>query len=69
MPERCEGWRRTGGAFTLGPVRWDQCENDGYVLLEVDGKKMPACAECWKECRDKGVVIQSVSPIPEVPHA
>jgi hypothetical protein len=31
---RCEGWRRYGGAFTLGPVHWEQCEAQGIVRLK-----------------------------------
>ena len=53
---RCEGWRRHGGAFTFGPVKWEQCENDATVMLTViqDGKQtvQPACQECWQEGSD-----------------
>ncbi len=34
-PVRCEGWRRYGGAFTLGSPRWEQCGNDATVMLEI----------------------------------
>ena len=68
---RCEGWRRTGGAFTLGPVVWNQCENEGEVMLttKMKGEKkqtLPACKTCWQECIDKGIRILNVSPIIEV---
>lgn len=67
---RCEGYRRYGGAFTLGPVRWEQCKNDGLVMLEVKQEqveKMPACMECWNEAKEKGIKILSADPIkPEI---
>lgn len=71
MPDtktRCDGWRRYGGAFTLGPVKWEQCKNDATVLLtiEQDGevlKDSPACAECWKEGREKGIKQLEAKPI------
>lgn len=49
---RCEGWIRKGGAFTLGPVVWEQCENEAVVSLKgVQGDnenfEQPACMECW----------------------
>jgi len=63
---RCEGWRRNGGAFTLGPVEWKQCENEAIVILEVvqDGKveSLPGCAICWQECIDSGIQINSSRP-------
>ena len=64
---RCEGWRRYGGAFTLGPPRWKQCKNDAEFLLtiEQDGeilKDSPACMECWKEGIEKG--IKQISAVP-----
>jgi len=50
---RCEGWRRYGGAFTLGPVTWKQCEEEAVVSIKVkqDGEisTFPACMVCWKE--------------------
>ena len=50
---RCEGYRRTGGAFTLGPVKWEQCKNDAVVMMEFkhDGEvqTLPACRECLGE--------------------
>jgi hypothetical protein len=66
---RCEGYRRHGGAFTLGPVTWKQCTNDAVVSLVVvqDGKKetLPACMTCWNECISTGVTIKSVTPLPD----
>jgi len=65
---RCEGWRRNGGAFTFGPVKWEQCKNDAIVLLTVeqDGtvEELPACSACWQECLDNGIQINSSRPIP-----
>ena len=67
MMKRCEGWRRYGGVFTLGPVTWKQCEAQGIVMLKFkDGKKvkkLPACKECWAECLTTGVVIIEARPI------
>lgn len=64
---RCEGWRRHGGMFTLGPVTWSQCKNEAVVVidLEQDGKreKLPGCMECWREAIDSGIKILSVEPI------
>lgn len=61
---RCEGYRRHGGAFTCGPVSWEQCGNDAVVLLDVknpDGSKIeksPACQVCWDESKTyKGMEI------------
>lgn len=68
---RCEGWRRNGGAFTLGPVTWKQCENEAVVILEVvqDGKveSLPGCATCWQECIDSGIQINSSRPTQHAP--
>ena len=70
---RCEGWTRKGGAFTLGPVIWHQCENEAIVNIEFEqtweGKKedvkiLPACKECWQKCIDeKKITILQVEPI------
>jgi len=64
---QCEGWRRYGGAFTLGPVRWEQCKSDATVMLklEQDGKEqtLPACHVCWDEAIDKGIRIIEAKPI------
>ena len=65
---RCEGWRRYGGAFTLGPPEWRQCENEAVVMLTVEQEavsKLPACGECWKEGIEKGITILKVEPIEE----
>lgn len=65
---RCKGWRRTGGAFNLGPVKWEQCTKDAVVILEVvqDGKteEFPGCQECWQEAIDSGIQINSSRPTP-----
>lgn len=66
-PLRCEGWRRHGGAFTLGPVKWVQCEAAPIVMLKFEEdhncKTLPACNTCWKECIAAGVKILEVKPI------
>lgn len=67
MENRCEGWVRTGGAFTLGPVVWGQCKNEGIALLTVeqDGKQetLPACQSCWNETIENEIIILDAKPI------
>jgi len=67
IKNRCEGWRRRGGAFTLGPVVWTQCDQPGIVMLTfIDDSKtrtLPACKKCWQECIDNGLTIKKVEPI------
>jgi len=67
---RCEGWRRYGGAFTLGPVKWVQCPESATVMLTVkqEGEKkkqrMPSCQKCWLEaCSTKGIAVLDAKPI------
>lgn len=67
--EQCQGYRRYGGAFTLGPVKWEQCKELASVKLKViqDGKVkvFPACMTCWEEClqnKDK-IEVLSVRPL------
>lgn len=67
MPQ-CEGWRRRGGAFTLGPVKWSQCEEEAEVMLKIkqDNKtqEMPGCKECWQEAIEhKSIKVLSATPI------
>jgi len=69
MATRCEGWRRRGGTFTLGPVTWEQCDNNAIVNLTVVQEKeetLPACKVCWQEAIDKGITIKSAIPLKEV---
>lgn len=66
---RCEGWRRNGGAFTFGPVKWSQCENNATVILEVvqeEVEQLPACMVCWQEAIEKGIKINHAKPIQPV---
>lgn len=64
---RCEGWRRNGGAFCLGPVTWYQCKNDATVNLTVkqDGKvqTLPSCDTCWSEAITGGIKIIRAEPL------
>lgn len=68
---RCEGYRRSGDAFNLGPVRWEQCGNDAAVSLTVllkpeqDGTEhnFPVCQECWQEAIQNEIPIHQVKPI------
>ena len=65
-PIQCEGWRRYGGVFTFGPVRWEQCKNDAVVMLTVIQEKrqtLPACMTCWEECANNGMRILKAVPI------
>jgi len=65
---QCEGWRRYGGAFSFGPVKWVQCENEATVLLTVVQKgteaEMPACSTCWQEAIDNKIEIKEAKPLP-----
>lgn len=60
---RCEGWRRFGGAFTLGPVRWEQCKETGTVMLKTNQggavTTLPACPKCWAEAVENKIVIEA----------
>lgn len=64
---RCEGFHRHGGAFTLGPVKWTQCEQDATVMLEFERdhnvKKLPACPDCWKKCIENKINILEATPL------
>ncbi len=66
---RCEGWIRKGGAFTLGPVEWTQCENESIVMIKFkqgdeDVTTLPACKGCWQRCIDSNdIKILSAKPI------
>ena len=65
---RCEGWRRRGGVFTLGPVKWSQCENQAVVMLRVKQEteqKLPACMECWREAVEHEMDILDSHPLTE----
>ena len=62
---RCQGYRRYGGAFSLGPVVWRQCKEDAVATLTVvqDGKEelFPACVVCWAECVNTGIQIKAAT--------
>ena len=63
---RCEGWRRYGGAFTLGPVKWVQCEEDAIAVLKVqqgEVQKIPSCVKCWNEAKENSIKILSADII------
>ena len=63
---RCEGWRRRGGVFTLGPVKWSQCENDAIVALRVKQEteqELPSCMKCWREAVERGIDILKSHPL------
>jgi hypothetical protein len=65
--QRCEGWIRKGGAFTFGPVVWEQCDNVGVVMIRFtennEEKTLPACMKCWQKCIETGINIIEVVPI------
>lgn len=64
---RCQGYVLPGSFMTFGPRTWQQCENQGIVMLTVIQNKkketMPACAECWQRCIDNKIKIVSAVPI------
>ncbi len=65
---RCEGFRRYGGAFSLGPVTWEQCRETATVMLTIREKKhrgtFPACQTCWNEALSTaGIVVTDAKPI------
>lgn len=63
---RCEGWRRTGGAFTFGPVKWEQCAKEAIVMLKVRQEKeeeLHSCLDCWNECKENNIEILGVEPL------
>ena len=68
---KCEGFRKRGSFMTLGPVRWEQCEEEATVSIKVkqDGEisTFPACVTCWKEAiNTKEIEIIEVVPLEEV---
>jgi hypothetical protein len=70
MKNRCEGYRRYGGAFSFGPVTWEQCTREAVVMLTIiqKGKEetLPACVICWAECLNNGIEIVKAYPISEL---
>jgi len=67
MPQ-CEGFRRYGGAFTLGPVKWEQCKEEAEftITVEQDGKPqtLPCCKTCWQEAITAGIRVLKIEPLP-----
>ena len=64
MSKQCKGFRRFGGAFTMGAPTWVQCEETGIVMLKIEGEdKMPACEKCWIETIETGIKIEEVLPM------
>ena len=69
---QCEGYRRHGGAFTLGPVSWHQCTEPATVMLKIEQqdeavKDFPACHACWQEAlqhTDKILVLEAKPIVP-----
>ncbi len=61
---RCEGYRKYGSFMTFGPRQWEQCKDEGIVMIkfERDGEEqtLPACAKCWQDCIDTGLKIIEV---------
>tara|TARA_Y100000310_G_scaffold56232_1_gene51603 strand:+ start:31532 stop:31816 length:285 start_codon:yes stop_codon:yes gene_type:complete len=65
---KCNGYRRYGGAFTLGNPEWEKCRETPTVMIKVKNvkKAMPACPHCWQELLDSdddAQEIESVEPI------
>jgi hypothetical protein len=68
MKLKCKGFRRYGGVFSLGPVKWEQCKATPTVMIKVKNVKetQPACNHCWQELIDSDEQeIESVEPIVE----
>lgn len=67
---RCEGWTRRGGAFTLGPVEWVQCDEEAVVMVnctqEGETKDFPACMSCWERAITYPIKINKVIPLKPV---
>lgn len=61
----CCGQRRYGGAFTLGPVRWEKCPETPTVELQIGDDWLPSCRHCWQECIENNVDIKGSRPIAE----
>lgn len=64
----CEGYRRYGGAFSFGPVKWVACEEKAIVRILVvqDGveKGYNGCLQCWNECiASKAITVIRAIPI------
>jgi hypothetical protein len=76
MKKQCEGWRRYGGVFTFGPVRWEQCKNDSIVMLTVrqeeenthkmKTEELPSCQTCWDECKKNDIEIKEQEELKKV---
>ena len=57
MTIMCEGSRRYGGALSLGPAKWVNCDKPAAVVVEVETvggtldtrRKVNSCIECWRE--------------------
>jgi hypothetical protein len=65
---QCEGMRRYGGAFRLGPPQWVPCKNKATVKLKLkqndEISEFAGCNTCWDECtKTKGIKVISVHPI------
>lgn len=67
---KCEGMRRYGGAFSLGPPRWVPCEEKPIVMLtlrqgaSIEKQEMPACKTCWEEAlRTVGIEVITARPL------
>jgi hypothetical protein len=63
MNQQCEGWTRHGGAFTIGPPRWERCRNESTWLLTAtqngETRHFPVCDECREEAKLRGITIVS----------
>jgi hypothetical protein len=66
---QCEGWRRYGGVFTLGPVKWEQCKETATVTALITNpdekpKGFAACDHCLIEAlTTTGMKVAKIKPI------
>lgn len=64
-PLLCEGYRRYGGAFTFGPMKWEQCKEKAEFQITVKQEEegtqtFPMCKTCWKEAVKNKMDIKEV---------
>lgn len=64
---QCEGYRRYGGAFSLGPAKWLRCEGKPIVMLTIEGKdeSLASCLKCWNECKANDLPITNAELLNE----
>lgn len=58
---QCDGWVRTGGAFTVGGTpEWEQCKNEATMVVTVQQETiedMACCDECLQRIGDYNIPV------------